>query len=115
MAIDLNKQLGPFPLKIWLVIGAGGIGAGLYLAKHNLSAGATALSDTAKASNTIATPQSSHSGYDTPPGFGLQQTLATITNNISSLQGLTGALQSQTNNIGAEADAFSGIIGQRDI
>ena len=32
MAINLDKQYGPFPLKVWLVIGAGGIGIGLYAA-----------------------------------------------------------------------------------
>lgn len=34
MHFDLNKQIGPFPLKIWLVIGAGGIGLGFLVAKQ---------------------------------------------------------------------------------
>lgn len=35
--IDLNKQIGPFPLKMWLIIGVGGIGIG-YLVTRNPSA-----------------------------------------------------------------------------
>lgn len=47
MAIDLNHKIGPFPLKLWLVIGVGGIGAGYLVSKQfagnnstaNMSAG----------------------------------------------------------------------------
>lgn len=42
MAIDLNKQYGPFSLKIWLLIGVGGVGIGLFVAsKQNSGKGAT--------------------------------------------------------------------------
>jgi hypothetical protein len=47
MAIDLNKQIGPFPLKLWLIIGAGGIGVGLLVSRK------MGASDT---SGTIAQP-----------------------------------------------------------
>lgn len=56
MAIDLNKQYGPFSLKIWLVIGVGGIGAGLLLAKH-LGQNQTATNDA-----------SANGGITAPPG-----------------------------------------------
>ena len=50
MPISLDKQYGPFPLKIWLIIGAGGIGAGLLLANHFGSSQALAGGETGKGS-----------------------------------------------------------------
>lgn len=40
MAIDLDKQYGPFSLKIWLLIGVGGVGIGLYVASKQNSGSA---------------------------------------------------------------------------
>jgi hypothetical protein len=50
MSISLDKQYGPFPLKIWLIIGAGGIGAGLLVARHLSSSQGVAGGETGKGS-----------------------------------------------------------------
>lgn len=33
--MDLNKQIGPFPLKMWLIIGAGGVGIGYLVTRKS--------------------------------------------------------------------------------
>lgn len=45
----LDKQIGPFPLKLWLVIGVGGIGIGVIVAKRNKGTSTASTPD-----NTIA-------------------------------------------------------------
>lgn len=46
MTIDLDTKYGPFPLKVWLIIGAGGVGIGLFASskmKQNDTASTGAL------------------------------------------------------------------------
>lgn len=45
MAFDLNKQIGPFPLKVWLIIGVGGVGIGLFVASKQNSGKGGVTSD----------------------------------------------------------------------
>lgn len=37
MAINLDTQYGPFPLKVWLIIGVGGVAIGLFVASKQNS------------------------------------------------------------------------------
>lgn len=103
MAFDLDKQIGPFPLKTWLIIAVGGIGVG-YLVSTRMSGGG--LSDTTSGAK-IAVPQSMGGNpYQDTAG---QKALDTIAN----LTGQVGSLGSQITSLNATvANKTQGMVNQ---
>lgn len=91
MAIDLDKQIGPFPLKVWLVIGVGGIGVGLYAAKHLSNSGAPSTSG-------IAVPASSAA-----PAHMIGNEALPIQGLIGFVQDQNAALAAQVHNLNAQS------------
>lgn len=108
MAINLDKQIGPFPLKIWLVIGIGGIGVGLYAAKHLSSTGAPSTSGIAVPASSA---QAAHSiGNEQLPVNGL---IGFVLDQNAALQSQLSSAVDNANNLDASSLFYQNLLRAR--